>query len=60
MPSKHRAWLLAVCARERQRCRGGSQSFVDCEGCPEMIVLPGGTFRMGTDTGPQNERPRTK
>jgi formylglycine-generating enzyme required for sulfatase activity len=29
----------------------------DCASCPEMVVLPGGTFRMGSDTGPVAERP---
>jgi sulfatase modifying factor 1 len=31
------------------------QVFRDCEGCPEMVVIPAGTFRMGS---PQNEAGR--
>ena len=31
--------------------------FSDCATCPEMVVVPGGTFRMGSDTGPPSERP---
>ena len=25
-----------------------------------MVVVPGGTFRMGTDTGPASERPASR
>jgi len=32
-------------------------TFQDCANCPEMVVVPGGTFQMGDDAGPQNERP---
>ena len=45
-------------------CAGGAAAaetpgrvFADCTGCPEMVVLPGGTFRMGSDSGSQDERP---
>ena len=34
-----------------------SATFADCEGCPDMVVVPGGTFTMGTDTGQAQERP---
>ncbi|MFN0298736.1 MAG: SUMF1/EgtB/PvdO family nonheme iron enzyme [Burkholderiales bacterium] len=45
-----------------QRARG--QVFTDCEGCPEMVVIPGGRFTMGSpdsekerfdDEGPQHD-----
>jgi formylglycine-generating enzyme required for sulfatase activity len=29
----------------------------DCKGCPEMVVVPGGTFLMGAGTGSEDERP---
>lgn len=32
--------------------------FTDCADCPEMIVVPGGTFAMGEDFGPEWEKPR--
>ena len=31
--------------------------FRECEGCPEMVILPAGTFTMGADDGEQNEKP---
>ena len=35
--------------------RVAGQVFRDCEGCPEMVVIPAGTFRMGSS---QNEAGR--
>jgi formylglycine-generating enzyme required for sulfatase activity len=29
-----------------------TQSFRDCEGCPEMVYLPGGSFQMGSTNDP--------
>ena len=31
--------------------------FRDCSGCPELVVVPAGTFRMGSTTGQADERP---
>lgn len=31
--------------------------FVDCPECPEMIVIPAGSFIMGSNTGEKDERP---
>jgi len=28
-----------------------------CAACPEMVVVPGGSFEMGSDSGSENERP---
>ena len=37
---------------------GAFQAFRDCADCPEMVALPGGTFRMGDDASDQsNEKP---
>jgi len=33
------------------------RTFTDCEGCPEMVVIPPGRFVMGTDGGVPNEAP---
>lgn len=32
-------------------------SFRDCLGCPEMVVLPAGSFVMGTNGRHEYERP---
>ncbi len=32
-------------------------SFRDCDSCPEMVVVPEGTFLMGSDEGDSDERP---
>ena len=32
-------------------------SFRDCDVCPEMIVVPGGSFVMGWDKGDPDEKP---
>ena len=50
-------WLLALAFMGSGAAAADAPSFTDCDGCPDMVVLPGGTFRMGTDTGPVNERP---
>ena len=31
--------------------------FRDCRGCPELVVVPAGTFRMGSTKGQADERP---
>ena len=41
----------------------GGQMFRDCENCPQMVVVPAGTFRMGSlraeqDWSVEHERPR--
>lgn len=32
--------------------------FSDCQTCPKMIVVPAGTFSMGTNDGDDSERPK--
>src|SRR5262245_39398313 len=34
--------------------------FRDCPGCPEMVVVPGGEFFMGSNDGGANEKPLHK
>ncbi len=31
--------------------------FKDCDDCPEMVVIPAGSFDMGSNTGDDNEKP---
>ena len=61
MPSKGWAWLLACgLFSEAPAAAADTDSesvFTDCEGCPEMVVVAGGTFTMGSDNGPPSERP---
>jgi len=33
------------------------ESFRDCEGCPEMVVIPAGSFQMGSPAGEQGRDP---
>ena len=32
-------------------------TFTDCTGCPEMVVLPSGSFQMGSNDGESDEKP---
>ena len=34
------------------------RAFRDCPECPEMVVVPAGSFMMGSDDGFSNEKPR--
>lgn len=36
-----------------------ASGFRDCENCPEMIRIPGGSFRMGSDEDPSEQPVRT-
>ena len=44
---------LALAADERR----AGKSFRDCDTCPEMVVVPAGTYLMGKDGGNNRERP---
>jgi formylglycine-generating enzyme required for sulfatase activity len=33
------------------------QVIKDCDECPEMVVIPAGSFRMGSDNGDSDEKP---
>ena len=35
----------------------GQQAGRDCAECPEMVVIPRGSFEMGAGDGDENERP---
>ncbi len=39
------------------RSPGARSPFRDCDDCPEMILLPGGSFIMGDDRGDKTQRP---
>lgn len=59
------AETLAPFARNRMQALGCGSApalsdfarFQDCAGCPEMIALPAGAFRMGADDGEDLEKP---
>ena len=36
------------------------EPFADCKGCPEMVVVPAGSFVMGTDGPHEFEKPSRK
>ena len=48
-------------AADRPGARAPGPEFRDCDDCPEMVVVPGGTFKMGCVSGSDdcrdNERP---
>jgi formylglycine-generating enzyme required for sulfatase activity len=37
--------------------RKAGETFRDCVGCPEMVVIPAGSFQMGSPTGEQGRDP---
>jgi formylglycine-generating enzyme required for sulfatase activity len=39
---------------------GSGKSFKDCPTCPEMVVVPAGSFMMGSNNGDANEKPVRK
>jgi formylglycine-generating enzyme required for sulfatase activity len=49
---------------DERRCLKPKDSFTDCPGCPEMVVVPSGTFVMGSRTDDKdrfdNEGPSRK
>jgi formylglycine-generating enzyme required for sulfatase activity len=54
--TKRRADLQKKSTDPKERSIG--QRFRDCtDGCPEMIVVPGGAFLMGSDDGESSEKP---
>jgi len=63
MSPKHRAPLLIVglllsgSGATIARAQVPGEGFRDCANCPEMVVLPGGSFLMGADSDAPAERP---
>jgi len=35
----------------------GGSAFQDCPGCPQMVVVPSGSFMMGSESGDSDEKP---
>ena len=55
--------LIQVAQSKAKRCikPGSGQVFKDCPDCPEMVVVPGGSFTMGApETEPQRDREETQ
>ncbi len=50
-----RTYLIAVKKAEAEMKPG--KVFKDCPQCPEMVILPGGTFTMGGNDYPPDETP---
>ena len=47
----------AQTTRANAQTAGDSASFRDCNTCPEMVVVPAGSFLMGADRGRPAELP---
>jgi formylglycine-generating enzyme required for sulfatase activity len=43
--------------RAATRCVKPTESFKDCDTCPEMVVVPAGMFTMGSEDGNYDEKP---
>ena len=57
-------FALIICATAfsdaRAQTSGGldpGATFKDCPACPEMVVIPAGKFKMGSNRGRNNEKP---
>ena len=50
-------WLPGAEAAENLK---PGNSFRDCKGCPEMVVIPASDFLMGSNKGRKRELPRTR
>jgi formylglycine-generating enzyme required for sulfatase activity len=48
---------IAALVGNEQRCLKPTDSFKDCDTCPEMVVLPAGNFMMGSNDGNSEEKP---
>ena len=51
--------IVAANFAEASQLKAG-ENFWDCDDCPEMIVIPAGSFVMGDDTGRPDEKPARK
>ncbi len=49
--------LLVHLKRSTKKPRLVGETFKDCSNCPEMVVIPAGTFQMGSADGGNNEKP---
>jgi formylglycine-generating enzyme required for sulfatase activity len=64
--SKNAAWLIASAfvilapwlqSAQAETARKPGTTFKDCPDCPEMVVIPAGSFEMGSNNGSKNEQP---
>jgi formylglycine-generating enzyme required for sulfatase activity len=51
--------LLLLCGSGQAMAQAPGKTFRDCGDCPEMVAIPGGSFRMGDDSAQarSDERP---
>ena len=61
------SWFLFLCALTLFGCasaqsepRKVGERFRDCPECPELVVIPAGSFIMGSEKGSSRERPAKK
>lgn len=54
--------VQVILADKSRRCikPGFGSPFQDCRDCPEMVVVPAGSFIMGSSSGDIDEKPRHK
>jgi formylglycine-generating enzyme required for sulfatase activity len=50
------SWTICAVAVLSLTSEGHAQSFRDCDSCPEMVIIPAGSFTMGS---PENEADRS-
>lgn len=49
--------LVSFHAHARDERKPAGKVFKDCADCPEMVVVPAGSFDMGSNGGEENEKP---
>ncbi|MDP6816344.1 MAG: formylglycine-generating enzyme family protein [Alphaproteobacteria bacterium] len=52
-----RGAMVAALAKARQQEPLFPPPFRDCDGCPEMVMVPAGSFQMGSNAGYGEEQP---
>ena len=48
--------VLCLMSLSAIQCAAG-EAFKDCNACPEMVVIPAGSFQMGSNDGDDDEKP---
>jgi formylglycine-generating enzyme required for sulfatase activity len=50
-------WMPRMLAPEAESALRPRDSFKECTNCPDMVVIPAGSFVMGSGTGESHEKP---